>query len=270
MMTAITADADRTPLSSAAAIPEIKIFGLRFNPVSLEDAVAALGRAVENRERTQVNFANAQTVALARRDGFITDLLNRSRFTFPDGMSIVWGGRMLGHRIPERVAGPDLMAALCQRAATRGWKIFLLGSCPENLERLASQLMAASPTLQIVGKMSPPVREQFNAQESMDMVSAVNASGADILFVGISCPKQERWIDAHLAELKTPLNLGVGAAFDFLSGRIPRAPEWLQVRGLEWLYRLWCEPRRLWRRYLWGNLVFLSLLSAERIRRTLR
>ena len=181
-------------------------------------------------------------------------------------MSIVWGARVLRLKLPERVAGPDLMNALAGRAAEKGYRVFLLGTSDENLQQLKKKFCASWPGLNVVGIYSPPMSEKFTPDQTAAIIERVRAAKPDILFVGLSCPKQERWIAENLQQIQVPVSLGVGAAFDFLAGRIPRAPEWLRRRGLEWVHRLWCEPGRLWRRYLIGNSVFLYLLFRERIK----
>lgn len=251
----------------AAAVPSYSLLGIRFHSLLMDDVLALMARLIEERRPAQISFANAQTVAMCWRDRSLRDVINGSTYTFPDGMSVVWGGRMLGLDIRERIAGPDVMARLCGYAAEADYRVFLLGSSPDTLADLDGALGTRYPALRIAGTYSPPMAVRFSPEQTKDMLEAINAADPDILFVGLSFPKQERWIAENLHRINAPLVLGVGAAFDFLSDRIPRAPEWLQKRGLEWLFRLWCEPRRLWRRYLWGNLIFLGLLAAERCRR---
>jgi N-acetylglucosaminyldiphosphoundecaprenol N-acetyl-beta-D-mannosaminyltransferase len=193
-------------------------------------------------------------------------LINGSDLTLADGMSIVWGGRWVGANLPERIAGPDLTESLCAKAETTGYKIFLMGSSEQNLAALQSVLLARWPKLQISGTYSPAMCERFDESETLRILDRIAQTQTDILLVGMSAPKQEIWIAENRHRLNVPVTIGIGAAFDFLSGRIPRAPKHLQQMGLEWLYRLWCEPRRLWRRYLLGNAVFLSLLAKQRFR----
>ncbi len=249
-----------TERAAPEAPPSYDIMGIRFHTLYMPKAIEFMDSLIQARKPVQISFANAQTVAMGWRDHDIRNVLNRSTYTFPDGMSIVWGGRMLGRPIKERVDGPNATALLCDLAARKGYRVFLLGTSPENLHALKVALEARSPGLVISGIFSPPMTDRFTPEQTDAMLAAINASRSDILLVGISCPKQERWIAANLDRIQVPLNLGVGAAFDFLSGKIPRAPAWLQKRGFEWLFRLWCEPRRLWRRYLWGNLIFVTLL----------
>ena len=254
------------PPVSSIQVPSVDVLGVRFHSLTMDEALDLLEKRIELRKPAQITFANAQTVAMCWQDRTLRAVINRSDYTFPDGMSIVWGGRWLKKLVKCRLPGPDVTSELCRRAAARGYGVFLLGTSDENLAALKGALERKSPGLRIVGTYSPPMSESFSPEQSAAMVNAVNASRADVLLVGLSCPKQERWIGDNLSRLTSPVNMGVGAAFDFLSGRIPRAPEWFQDHGFEWVYRLWCEPRRLWKRYLWGNLVFLTLLSLRRLR----
>ena len=154
------------------------------------------------------------------------------------------------------------MENLCARAAD-GIPRFPMGSSMDNLNQLKDVLLKRWPSLSIVGVHSPSVCDRFDEVETLKILNEIHATTPDILFVGVSMPKQEIWIAENLHRLNVPVNIGVGVAFDFLSGRIPRAPQFMQSAGLEWLYRLSCEPRRLWRRYVLGNIVFISMLIEE-------
>jgi len=247
-------------------VPFRMVLGVKFNLLNLHDSLEVMDGFVQKRIPTQVSFSNAYTVTLCRRNKKLQGLINGSDLNLADGMSIVWGSRWLGVRLPGRVAGPDLTEALCARAAEKGYRIFLMGSSVENLVRLKSVLQLKFPAIKIVGTFSPSMCEEFSDDETRTMIDQFRDTHPDILFVGISCPKQEIWIAENIKRIGVPLILGVGAAFDFLSGRIPRAPVFLRNMGLEWLHRLYCEPRRLWKRYLLGNFVFLSLLIKEMVR----
>lgn len=244
----------------------VAILGVGFYSVSLEDAISALESALKARDAKQVCLVNAYTLSLAQKDEALKSVFNRSSFVFADGMSIVWGARWIRANLPGRVAGPDLMSGLCSRSAQMGYRIFLLGSTDDNLKQLAKTLQTEHPGLQIVGMHSPSFCDKLTAAENETILQQLNNTKPDILFVGMSAPKQEKWIDENIARLSVPLSIGVGAAFDFLSGRIPRAPRFWQSSGLEWFYRLCCEPRRLWKRYLLGNAVYLGLLARQRAR----
>jgi N-acetylglucosaminyldiphosphoundecaprenol N-acetyl-beta-D-mannosaminyltransferase len=181
--------------------------------------------------------------------------INAAERVTPDGMSLVWALRWLGVPQAQRVYGPRLMPEICARAEARGVAVGLYGGTPEVLEVLRSRLLERFPRLQLRFSHSPPFRA-LSPDEDAAVVDAIAASGVGVLFVGLGCPKQERWMAAHREALPCAL-VGVGAAFDFLAGAKPQAPAWVQRAGLEWLFRLVCEPRRLWRRYLVGNARFL-------------
>jgi N-acetylglucosaminyldiphosphoundecaprenol N-acetyl-beta-D-mannosaminyltransferase len=181
----------------------------------------------------------------------------------PDGQPLVWALHLLGHPRATRVYGPDLMARFCERAAGSGTPIFLYGGrTPAALEMLRERLQQRYPGLRIAGAYSPPFRE-LTAQEEQRVIDAIDSSGAAVVWVGTGQPKQERWMLRMRPRLRAPLLVGVGAAFDFHAGLVPQAPAWMQRRGLEWVYRLSREPRRLWRRYARYNPLFLLHFSRQ-------
>lgn len=261
-----TFESDGSANMGATQTPFCFVLGLKFHTCTKQQAVDVLERFVAEKTPRHIVLANAYTLASCKNDPVLTDMMNRADLILPDGMSIVWGARWLGITITERVAGPDLMELLCSRAQEKDQRIFLMGSSSENLQNLSSELQRRWPTLKIAGTYSPSVCERFDEPETQLILDRIHGAKPDILFVGLSAPKQEKWISENLRRLNVPVAIGVGAAFDFLSGRIPRAPIWMQRLGLEWLYRLYREPQRLWRRYLLGNAVFLSLLAKERLR----
>jgi N-acetylglucosaminyldiphosphoundecaprenol N-acetyl-beta-D-mannosaminyltransferase len=165
---------------------------------------------------------------------------------------MVWAGRRAGARWMERVYGPDLMLAICQRAAERGWTSYFYGGKNGIPERLAERLTARYPGLRVVGTMSPPFRS-LTPEEDDAAVARINAAAPDLLWVGLSTPKQERWMAGHVGRVRAPVLVGVGAAFDIHAGTLRQAPPWMRKRGLEWFYRLYREPRRLAKRYLSNN-----------------
>jgi len=204
-------------------------------------------------------------VMTAREDSGVRNILNSADIVTPDGMPLVWALRSLGVRQQQRVYGPALMLRLCEAAARHKHKIFLYGATEDCLAALAERLCARYPALNIVGKFAPPFRE-LTADEDRLIQSRILDSGAELIFVGISTPKQERWMYAHRASFPGAILIGVGAAFDFHAGRVPQAPRWMQGAGLEWLFRLVMEPARLWRRYLLVTPRFLPLWMMQRFR----
>jgi N-acetylglucosaminyldiphosphoundecaprenol N-acetyl-beta-D-mannosaminyltransferase len=255
-------------LAPSSSVPCVDVLSIPFHSLHMGEVLDVLESFIAQRTPPrQICMANALTVALAWRDPELTAVLRQSDLVLADGMSIVWGARWIGVHLPERIAGPDLMVDLCQRAAERGYRIYLCGSSPENVQNLQARLLERWPRLQIVGVHSPPMRACLGEEDSRIILDELGRTRPDILFLGMSMPKQEKWIARHRAQLSVPVSIGVGAAFDFLSGQIPRAPLRLQKIGLEWLYRLYCEPRRLWKRYLLGNAIFLLLLLKEMAKR---
>ncbi|MGD9511499.1 MAG: WecB/TagA/CpsF family glycosyltransferase [Geminicoccaceae bacterium] len=199
-----------------------------------------------------------------RRDPEFAAILADADLVLPDGMPLVWMLRAFGLGRSERVAGPDLMLELCAAAAARGVPVGFYGGRQEVLQRCSERLLERVPHLRIVIALAPPFRP-LSAKEEGRIRDEILASGARLLFVALGCPKQERWMHRHRSMLPLPM-IGVGAAVDFHAGAVRRAPLWMQRVGLEWLYRLAAEPRRLWRRYLVGNLLFFLFLADQLVR----
>jgi N-acetylglucosaminyldiphosphoundecaprenol N-acetyl-beta-D-mannosaminyltransferase len=194
-------------------------------------------------------------------------MVNAADLVVPDGVPLVWMMRRLGFPQQERVYGPDLTLRILEAAAQEGIPVGFYGSTPQTLERLLENLRRRFPALQVAYRCSPPFRP-LTPEEDETVVREINASGTRVLFVGLGCPKQERWMAAHKGRVQAVM-MGVGAAFDFLAALKPQAPRWMQRAGLEWLFRLLSEPRRLWRRYFYHNPRFavLALLQLLRERR---
>jgi N-acetylglucosaminyldiphosphoundecaprenol N-acetyl-beta-D-mannosaminyltransferase len=201
----------------------------------------------------------------AQHDPEFKKILNATDLVVPDGMPLVWLARRRGYRLPQRVYGPDLMMTFCQRAE-RKYRHFFYGGEPGVAERLAELLQRRFPGVEIAGVFSPPFRP-LSAAEDDEIVTLISGSSPDVLWVGLGTPKQERWMFELGHRIKVPVMVSVGAAFDMLSGRQKQAPRWLRDRGLEWLFRLMREPRRLWRRYLLGGPQFLAYLVLESLLR---
>jgi N-acetylglucosaminyldiphosphoundecaprenol N-acetyl-beta-D-mannosaminyltransferase len=212
-----------------------------------------------------IHLCNAYTLALADREAWMRDLLGRAGANFPDGKAVVWANRFNhpGRDLPtERVYGPDLFLAVVDRGQEVGLRHYLLGSTPQVLEAMRDRLQAAYPAARIVGVESPPFRDLTEA-EYEEQAGRIRTSGAQIVWLGLGTPKQDRE-SANLAARLPVVAAAVGAAFDFVAGTKRQAPGWMQDHGLEWLFRLLSEPRRLWRRYLFGNARFLWAVRRRR------
>jgi len=240
----------------------VDILGVGISPVNLGLAVETVGSWVEKGQTMYVCVTPVAGVMACQRDPELRRIFNASGMTTPDGMPIVWLLRLLGHRSVGRVYGPDLLRAVCRRSESAGWRHYFYGGLPGVAGRLAARLEAEHRGLKVAGFGTPPIPWPLG-REDREAVQAINASGADIVWVGLSTPKQEQWMAIHRSRLQAPVLIGVGAAFDFLSGVKPQAPRWMQRSGLEWLFRLAAEPRRLWRRYLVDNPLFVILVTLQ-------
>ena len=198
-------------------------------------------------------------IVVSQKDKKLKDALNNSWLTLPDGMPVVWAARILGGAIKDRVYGPELMLRSCKMAEQCGFSIFLYGGTSWALDKFEFNLKKQFPLLKIAGAYSPPFRT-LSVEEETDVNKMLKSCHPDMLFVGLGAPKQEKWMAKHCPQLDIPVTIGVGAAFDFISGEKRQAPYWLQNAGLEWLFRLASEPQRLWKRYLLGNIIFCFLL----------
>ena len=243
-------------------IGRVDVLGVGVSAVDMTMALDEITRWIEIRDSQYVCVTGVHGVMEAQRDPELLEIHNASGLTTPDGMPMVWAGHWVGANWMSRVYGPDLMLSVLERAAERGWKSFLYGGNYGVPELVAARLVERMPTLKIVGTYSPPFRPPTQAEDA-EIVARINASGADLVWVGLSTPKQERWMAAHVGRLDAPMLAGVGAAFDFHAGLVRQAPPWMQKRGLEWFYRLVKEPRRLWKRYLRNNPAFLVRILAQ-------
>jgi N-acetylglucosaminyldiphosphoundecaprenol N-acetyl-beta-D-mannosaminyltransferase len=230
-------------------IPRVDVLGVGISAVDMATAVDEITAWIERREQHYVCVTGVHGVMESQRDGELLRIHNASGLTTPDGMPLVWAGRRAGATGMRRVYGPDLMLALSERAAARGWQSFFYGGRDGVPDRLVDNLRRRFPDFTAVGCYSPPFRALTDAEDTA-IVERINAAAPDLVWVGLSTPKQERWMDAHVGRLDAPVLLGVGAAFDIHAGTLPQAPRWMQANGFEWLYRVIREPRRLWRRYL--------------------
>ncbi|WP_030159065.1 WecB/TagA/CpsF family glycosyltransferase [Glycomyces sp. NRRL B-16210] len=240
----------------------VDVLGVGVSTVNQEMALDEVTRWVDESERHYVCVTGVHGVMESQRDPELLAIHNASGLTTPDGMPMVWAGHKAGAEWMDRVYGPDLMLNVLGRAAERGWSSFLYGGKDGVPELLAEKLTARIPGLKIADTYSPPFRP-LTEEEDAAIVKRINDSGAQLVWVGLSTPKQERWMAAHRDRLTAPALFGVGAAFDFHAGLVPQAPPWMQRNGLEWFYRLTKEPKRLWRRYLVNNPAYLRQIRTR-------
>lgn len=242
-----------------------RILDVQVHRVTLDATLARIDAFVRARRPHHVVTVNMDFLRLARADAEFRAAVNEADLVVPDGVPVVWLSRLLDEPLLERVTGVDILERGAELAAARGYRIFLLGAEPGVAAAAAAELRARWPALQIAGTYSPPVGP-FTPDEDARMVAHIRTARPDLLFVAFGAPKQELWIRRHLDVLGAPVCVGVGGAFNFVAGRVRRAPTWMQRAGLEWAYRLSQEPRRLWRRYILGDLpLFLRIVGTRLI-----
>lgn len=242
----------------------VDILGVRVSAVNLKEAAGEIEGWVKTGHKAYVCVAPVSTLVDCQRNRAYREVVNAADMVTPDGMPVVWLARQQGYPTVSRTYGPDLMAELCRRP---GLRHYFWGATPQTLALLKEHLEKDFPGIAIAGMTSPPFRPQAQAEER-PVVEAINVTQPDILWVGLGSPKQDFWMKFNRSQINAPVMVGVGAAFDFLAGTKPQAPVWMQRSGLEWLFRLACEPRRLWKRYLIGNSLFiLYLLKHSLLRR---
>ena len=241
-----------------------RILGMRVDGTTYEETIDAVADMARARSGGMVCVATVHMVMEAFDDPVFRRVVNAADRVTPDGVPLVRALRLLGIPQAQRVYGPTLTPLLCRRAEELGLPVGFYGGTPEVLDALLRELSARFPKLKIPFAFSPPFRP-LSEVEDAGVADAIDAAGVTILFVGLGCPKQERWMAAHRESLRCAM-VGVGAAFDFIAGAKSQAPRWMQRMGLEWLFRLLAEPRRLWRRYLIGNPRFLYHFALERLR----
>jgi N-acetylglucosaminyldiphosphoundecaprenol N-acetyl-beta-D-mannosaminyltransferase len=235
----------------------INVLGVGITPLNLPLAVAKFQKAIENRTKGYICVTGVHGVSEAQENPGFRAILNGSFMNTPDGMPMVWMGRLKGHPEMSRVYGPDLLLEICRVSEQTKWRHFFYGGAPGAAEELVASLLARFPQFPVAGTYTPPFRP-LNAEEREDLRALVANTKPDIIWVGLSTPKQEAFMAEALPWLDTTLMVGVGAAFDLLSGRVKQAPRWIQRSGFEWLYRTLQEPRRLWKRYFKNNPLFVG------------
>lgn len=232
------------------------VLGVEVSAINLQWAVEMANQWIAKKNHGYICVTGVHGVMEAQSDPAFRRILNHAFLNTPDGMPLTWIGHFQGFQEMNRVYGPDFMTAMCRLSVERGYRNFLYGGKPGAAKLLGETLQKKFPGLQIVGTYTPPFRD-LTPEEEQQFLVQVHKSKPDILWVGLSTPKQERFMAQYLDRLQVPLLVGVGAAFDYLTGRIRDCPEWMKRAGMQWLHRLMQDPRRLWKRYLRNNPAFL-------------
>ena len=245
----------------------VNVLGVGISPINYDTACSAVVDSIRAGRKGYICVTGVHGVTEAQDDAAFRDILNRAFLVTPDGMPMVWYGRAQGHEI-SRVYGPTFMLQMCELSVKEGLTHFFYGGGNGVAEKLRDNLCARFPGLQVLGTYTPPFRP-LNDDEKSALKERIALLKPDMIWVGLSTPKQERFMAEYLPQLDTKIMAGVGAAFDFHAGLVPQAPPWLQRIGMEWFYRLCKEPKRLWKRYLRNNPLFIgrTLLQGLRLRR---
>ena len=258
-------ESDGDVMSSIVDAPRVDILGIQIHNVTRAETLTLMERMIEAGEAHMICTPNADHVVRAQRDSEFREIIERADLVVADGMAIVYAARILGTPFKENVGGRLLLPAFAQRSAVKGYRLFLLGGSTEDVAKQAVvRLRMDYPGVNIVGTYTPPYMPEFDEGETGRMLRAVNQAKPDVLFVCLGTPKQEKWIARNLKRIEAPVSLGIGAALDVLAGKIRQPPAWMTKIGLEWLFRLVQEPKRLARRYLWDDPRFLWLVLQQR------
>jgi N-acetylglucosaminyldiphosphoundecaprenol N-acetyl-beta-D-mannosaminyltransferase len=243
-------------------VERVNILGVGVSAVDPSMALAAVDEWISRGEPHYICVTGVHGIMESYRKEAVREIHNAAGLVVPDGTPLVWLSRLKGFHHVRRVYGPDLMLALCKRSIDREYRHFLYGGASGVCEQLAERLQTQFPGLKIVGSYSPPFRT-LEREEDQEIVNEINEARPDIVWVGISTPKQEFWMAQHVGRLRAPVLIGVGAAFDFHAGLKRQAPRWMMRAGLEWMFRLIQEPRRLGPRYLSNNPLFVGLVIRQ-------
>jgi len=248
--------------SPAALVPRVDVLGVQVSVLNMDCALDVLDYWITTGTQQYVCVTGVHGVMESYRDAALQRIHNGAGLVTPDGMPLVWWARTRGYSHVRQVCGAELMLACCERSLTAGYRHFFYGGGDGVADLLVRRLTRRFPGLAVAGTYTPPFRP-LTTEEDADVIRRIRDSGADIVWVGLSTPKQERWMAEHMGRIDATLMIGVGAAFDFHAGLKCRAPRWMSRSGLEWLFRLSTEPRRLWKRYLTNNPAFVYLTLQE-------
>jgi N-acetylglucosaminyldiphosphoundecaprenol N-acetyl-beta-D-mannosaminyltransferase len=242
-----------------SVVTKVHLLGVPIDPLTMQDVLARVEEAIERRERLHIGVVNAAKLVNMRRQSRLREDVLASDLILADGVPVVWASRLLGDPLPERVAGIDLMLAILRRSAFRGYRVYCLGATEDVLARAVDRMLVEFPGISIVGRRNG----YFSADEEEGVAREVAAARPDILFVAMTSPKKENFLRRFTPHMQVPVCHGVGGSFDVLAGKVRRAPLAWQRLGLEWLYRVLQEPRRLWKRYLLTNTTFCAMVLSE-------
>ena len=245
---------------------KVNICGVKIDRLSFDQVTRKLVKHIHfAKEPAYLVTPNAQHIVIFQHDYEFQKAYNRAFLSVPDGVPLLWAAKLMNTPLKGRVNGTDLVEELCEISAKNQFKVFFLGGCYQAGEMAASIINNKYPQLKTIDTYCPPYNFENSQAEIVRIEQIIKKAAPDILFVGLGAPKQEKWIEAHYRRLNVPLSVGIGGSFELISGMVYRSPKWMQKAGLEWLFRLIVEPRRLWKRYLIGNTVFVWLVIKQKI-----
>lgn len=242
---------------------KVELFGIQFNNFDFEDFAGYLRQTIQDGDPKYVMTCNVDHLINVNKDDHFRHIYQEADAVLADGMPIVWASRLIGRPLKQKVSGSDLLPELGYEMERRRYRLFFLGAAEGVAEAAKCNLLEQFPALHIVGCYSPSYGFENNEEENRRIVALLKEAKPDIVLVGVGSPKQEKWIYRYYREYQAPVSIGIGATFDFLAGRVRRAPRWMQRTGTEWIWRLMQEPGRLWKRYLIEDVKFLRLLIRE-------
>ena len=231
--------------------------GANINNLSIKEGISEIEKLIKDNKPSYIVTPNAAHITLLQRDKEFKEVYKNAKLIFPDGKSLIWSSKIMGFPLKERITGLDLLFSLSSLASQKNYKIYFLGASTQVIKKTVENLRYKFPNLQIAG-----YHHGYFFDEK-EVISKINKLEPHILFIGMGFPKQEKWIYAHINQLKIKIAICVGGVFDIIAGKVYRAPLWMQNLGLEWFFRLIQEPRRLWKRYLIGNTLFIWLVLKE-------
>lgn len=245
----------------------IEILGTSIDNLTLEEVLDRIGECIEKRESLFAVTPNVDHLMKLRKDPELRSIYRSADLVLADGVPLLWASRLLGAPLRERINGTDLFERLCEAAAERHYSVYLLGGNPGTAERSADTLSRRNPRLRVAGWHCPSVGFESSTSACKQVCEQIQRAHADILFVALGAPKQEKWIHKHVRATGVTFAIGIGISFSLVSGEMRRAPRCMQRLGFEWLWRLCTEPRRLWKRYLVDDMPFIALIGWEWLRR---
>ncbi len=258
----MSADTVLLPLETFE-FPSIELFGVKIHNLTMPEVIQRIETWFADEKKHYLTTPNVDHIVQLQKDVEFQEAYQGASLVIPDGMPVIWASRLLGIPLKERVTGSDLFPLVCGLAAREGRRLFLLGAKPGVAEIAARNLTGKFPGIQIAGWYSPPFGFENDLEENQKIVNLINESNSEILFVALGAPKQEKWVARYLSKVKAKVAFCVGAALDFEAGVLKRAPSWMQKMGFEWLWRLGQDPKRLWKRYLVEDMLFLKLFLRQ-------